>query len=202
MIDYPLILNLEHRNVLVVGGGRVATRRVPSLIDSGAEITVVSEEASKQIQAWAKQGCITWGKRRWERKDSDGPFLIIAATDDERVNEKIAACAQPNQLVCVSGHAQSGNVSVPAVMRRGRLTVAVSTGGASPYFAGQLRDAIDRNLEGDYGAYMDFLFLVRRQVLSKKMSRAQKMACLKQALNPKYLDQSEQQKFMNHLTYA
>lgn len=199
MTDYPLNLNLAGKTALVVGGGHVATRKIRSLIDCGAQVTVICEKASDQVQEWAEQGVILWKKRQWRRQDSEDVFLIIAATHSETVNAEIAESVHPNQLICVAGDGSLGNFSVPAVIRRGRLTITVATGGASPFYAKKLRDEIEHDLSGNVEEYLDFLFLFRQQILKKNLSSNLRKTCLKNVLQSKYLNRSEQIKLLKNL---
>lgn len=199
MIDYPLNLNLVGKTALVIGGGNVATRKIQSLIRSGALVTVICEKASDQVQEWAEQGIILWKKRQWKRTDSEDVLLIIAATDSETVNAEIAESVHPNQLICVAGDASLGNFSVPAVIRHGRLTITVATGGASPYYAKKLRDEIEHGLSGNVEEYLDFLFLFRQQILKTNLSSNLRKTCLKNVLQSKYLHRNEQIELLKNL---
>jgi precorrin-2 dehydrogenase/sirohydrochlorin ferrochelatase len=199
MINYPLNHNLVGKTALVVGGGNVATRKIQSLIRCDAVITVICEKASIQIQEWAEQGVILWKKRKWRRTDSEDVFLMIAATDSETVNAEIAESVHPNQLICVAGDRSLGNFSVPAVIRRGRLTITVATGGASPFYAKKLRGELDHGLNGNAEEYLDFLFLLRQQILKKNLSISLRKKCLKNVLQPKYLNRNEQIELLKNL---
>ncbi|TGA99932.1 siroheme synthase [Sporolactobacillus shoreae] len=199
MPDYPLILNLEGKSAVVAGGGSVATRKIRSLVSCGARVTVICEKASNQVQEWVEKGAVIWKKRDWINTDAEGVFLIIAATDDETVNAAIAESARPNQLVCVAGNASLGNFSVPAVARRGRLTLTVSTGGASPFYAKKLRDDLSNGLKDDLEEYLDFLSLFRQQILEKHLDRGLRKKCLKNVLQPEFHNKMEQLKLLEGL---
>ncbi|WP_010632625.1 NAD(P)-dependent oxidoreductase [Sporolactobacillus vineae] len=198
MNGYPLNINLQGKNVVVAGGGPVATRRLEALLDCGARITVICPQASDRIRKWAGEQAIIWKKRCWERTDSEAAFLILAATGSEMVNAAIAASAQPNQLICTAGHA-AGNCSVPAVIRRGRLTVTIATGGASPAYARELRDQLAQTLDSDIEGYLDFLASFRKQLLSKELNRELRAACLKEVLRPEYRDRQRQVRLLKAL---
>lgn len=198
MTDYPVNINLHGKKVIIAGGGRVATRRAKTLIDCGARVTVVSPQASARIREWAEQKAMVWEQRNWVRADSEAAFLILAATDNETVNAAIAASAQSNQLICTAGQA-AGNCSVPAVIRRGRLTVTIATGGASPAYAKELRDQLAQKLDSDIEGYLDFLALVREQILSKELNRELRTACLKEVLLPEYRNTQRQVRLLKTL---
>ncbi|MCO7125185.1 siroheme synthase [Sporolactobacillus shoreicorticis] len=196
MIDYPLNLDLDGRVAVVIGGGRIATRKIRSLIRCHAKVTVICEQASHQIQEWSEHNDVIWIRRNWRSGDTDHAFLTIVATNNESVNTEIARSAGPNQLICVAGKTALGNFSVPAVTRRGRLTVAVATGGASPLYAKKLRDQIACNLDEDLEDYLDFLYVFRQEIIKKGLSSELKEAYLKSILQPKYHDRNNQDELM------
>src|ERR1044071_3677971 len=131
---YPLFLDLADEPVVVIGAGKVALRKIRSLLTAGALVTVISPEASRLPKS------VRWLRRRYRRGDLAGARLVVAATHDLEVNRQVCAEAKRRrQLVTCIAPPSAGNFIVPAVARRGRLTVAVSTGGVSPALAKRLR---------------------------------------------------------------
>ncbi|RYM05435.1 siroheme synthase [Sporolactobacillus sp. THM7-7] len=191
-MHYPITLDIRGRTAVVAGGGRVAERKIRSLISGGASVTVFCERASGQVEKWAKSGKIIWIRRDWSESDGKEAFLVIAATNDSSVNRQIAKQAGPYQLVNVADQPELGNFHLPAVLRRGKLTVAVSTEGASPLFARQLRDDIAEILDDDVEGYLDFLFQLRKALKERRMKADERLICLKKALDPVYRDQRYQ----------
>lgn len=149
MAYYPIFLALEGRPCLVVGGGAVATQKVRSLIRCGAKVTVVAPRLSAVgLKRWVKQGKIRWRAGRFGDSDMKGVELIIAATDEQPVNER--ACQLARQRGCwinVVDQPRLCSFIVPSVVRRGKLTLAISTGGVSPALAKWIR----KDLEHRYG---------------------------------------------------
>ena len=144
MTGFPLLLDLAGRHVLVVGGGQVATRRVQSLVEAGADITVVAPVVTAEIEAL---GDVTIDRRPFRPADLDGVWLALACTDDPAVNAEVASAAASRHVFCVRSDAASGgSARTPAVLRRDGLTVAV-TGGDDPLRAVALRDAISVALD-------------------------------------------------------
>ncbi len=157
---YPVFLDLRGRPVLVVGGGRVAARKVEGLLAAGARVTVVAPRAEHRIRAWARQGRVCWRARGFEPGDLLGMELAFIATSDPRVNRAAAAEAERRGVWAnVADDPSACRFLVPAVLRRGRLTVAVGTQGASPELAAWVRDRIDRALPG---CLADLVELARR----------------------------------------
>jgi uroporphyrin-III C-methyltransferase/precorrin-2 dehydrogenase/sirohydrochlorin ferrochelatase len=140
--DYPLLLDLTGRKVVVVGGGDVASRRVVDLCRAGAAVTVVAPSVSGRIHHLVGTGEVQWEAREFAGRDVAGAWLVVAATDEPSVNERAVAAAQRNQTFCVrADSAVGGNARTPAVLRRGPMTVAVNAGD-DPLRAVALRDQI------------------------------------------------------------
>ena len=140
---YPVFLDLRGRSCLVAGGGPVAIGKVRALVDAGAAVTVVSPDADGPLPAWAAEGRIRWRQRRFLEEDVDGCVLVIAATDDRAVNAAVYACAERARVFANAvDDLDHCSFIAPAVARRGRLQVAVSTAGSSPALAKRIRDRI------------------------------------------------------------
>lgn len=134
---YPLLLDLTGRRVLVVGGGRLAGRRVPGLLAAGARVHVVAP----QVAGPAGTATVV-SRREFADADVEGAWLVLAATDDPAVNARIAEIADDHRVFCVRGDdARGGSARTPAVARRGPVVIAVS-GGDDPGRAMALRSAI------------------------------------------------------------
>jgi uroporphyrin-III C-methyltransferase / precorrin-2 dehydrogenase / sirohydrochlorin ferrochelatase len=139
---YPLGLILTGRRVLVVGGGVVATRRVPALLDAGADVVVVSPGLTPALRGLADAGRLTWVPRRFEPSDVDGVWLVHVAVDDPEAAALVSAAAQERGVFCVrADDRHAATAWTPAVTRHGRVTVAVTAGG-EPRRAMAVRDAI------------------------------------------------------------
>jgi uroporphyrin-III C-methyltransferase/precorrin-2 dehydrogenase/sirohydrochlorin ferrochelatase len=150
---YPSGLRLAGRRVLVVGGGHVAQRRVPGLLAAGADVDVVSPEVTPAIEGLVGSGEVTWHRRGFEPGDLDEAWYVIAATDDQAVNEQISAVAEERRIFCVrSDDAIPATAWTPAVGRHAGVTVAV-LGNRDPQRSAALRDEILTGLrDGAIGA--------------------------------------------------
>ena len=145
---YPILVDLAGRPVVVVGGGAVAERRVHGLLAAGARVRVVTPRVGEGLAAVAARGEVSVEPRPYRTGDLAGAALAVAATDDPEVNRLVAADGRAAGVpVNRADDADGGDVTVPAVLRRGDLTVAVATSGRTPGLAGALR----RRLEGDFG---------------------------------------------------
>jgi uroporphyrin-III C-methyltransferase / precorrin-2 dehydrogenase / sirohydrochlorin ferrochelatase len=143
---YPLGLKLDGRRVLVVGGGAVATRRVPALLDAGADVVLVSPHVTPALHAHADAGRIAWRARRFEPSDVDGAWLVQAALDDPAAAAEVSAAAEDRRVFCVrADDRDAASAWTPAVTRHDAVTVAV-LGGGDPRRAMTVRDAIRTRL--------------------------------------------------------
>ncbi len=139
---YPLGLRLDGRRVLVVGGGTVATRRVPALLDAGADVVLVAPELTPALRALATAGRLAWQGRRFEPSDVDGAWLVQVAVDDPEAAAAVSAAARERRVFCVrADDRHAATAWTPAVTRHGPVTVAV-LGGGDPRRAMTVRDAI------------------------------------------------------------
>ena len=139
---YPSGLRLQGRRVLVVGGGHVAQRRIPRLLASGAEVVVVSPVTTPAVEGLSGSGEITWHERGFEPRDLDGAWYVIAATDDQAVNELVSAACEERRTFCVrADDATRATAWTPAVGRHAGVTVAV-LGNREPRKSASIRDGI------------------------------------------------------------
>jgi precorrin-2 dehydrogenase/sirohydrochlorin ferrochelatase len=145
---YPALLNLQGRRCVVVGGGRVAGRKAEGLLEAGARVLVIAPELHEEVQALADAGRVQVELREYQAGDLSDCFLVIAATNDGAVNEAVwRESEQRRVLINTVDDPPRCNFYVPAVVRRGALTLAVSTDGKSCALAAKLR----RELEAQYG---------------------------------------------------
>jgi uroporphyrin-III C-methyltransferase / precorrin-2 dehydrogenase / sirohydrochlorin ferrochelatase len=139
---YLLGLRLDGRRAIVIGGGRVAQRRVPALLAAGAEVVLVSPEVTPTLEDLASRGEVTWERRPYREGDCDGAWLVQACTDDGKINAAVAAEAEDRRIWCVrADDAQASAAWTPASGRVGETAVGVLAGG-DPRRAAGVRDAV------------------------------------------------------------
>lgn len=161
---YPIMVDLSGKRCLVAGGGTVAERKVARLVECGAEVVVVSPRATARLKALASAGRISLRHRPFRPADLAGAFLVVAATDDPEVNRAVAAGARrAGGLVNVADDPAACSFLVPSVLRRGDLTVAISTGGGSPALAKRLRERLEQTVGPEYEAFLAALGRLRRR---------------------------------------
>ncbi|MEU6202401.1 uroporphyrinogen-III C-methyltransferase [Micromonospora musae] len=139
---YPLGLRLHRRRVVVVGGGAVATRRVPALLDAGADVLLVAPELTPALRAHVDAGRLRWEARPFAPADLDGAWLVQVAVDDPLAANSVSAAAAQRRIFCVRADDRAAATAwTPAVTRHGPVTVAV-LGGGDPRRAMTVRDAV------------------------------------------------------------
>lgn len=162
---YPVYLNLKRKRVVVIGGGEVAERKVASLLDTGASITVVSPQITERLASLANANLIEWHKRSYAHGDCRGAALVLSATDDAETSRSVFdEAAAAGILVNTADQPALCDFIMPAVVRRGALTVAISTGGTSPALAGRLRGKLSRMLGPEYARLVALLARVRPEI--------------------------------------
>lgn len=168
MSAYPLVLDGSSLSALVVGGGRVAVRKVTALLESGARVRVVAPRIDAALEAMrAHSTALRITREPYAAAQLDEALLVIAATDDAQLNAQIAHDARARgKLVNVVDAPELGNCITPAVHRAGDIVVAVSAGGV-PNAATRIRDAIGRMLDGRYSDAVRDLAALRRALLDQ-----------------------------------
>ncbi|BCJ70604.1 uroporphyrinogen-III C-methyltransferase [Catellatospora sp. IY07-71] len=152
---YPLALRLDGRPVLVVGGGAVATRRVPALLAAGAAVRLVSPELTPALRGLADAGRLAWIERQFAETDLDGVWLVQVAVDDPEAAAAVSAAAERRKIFCVrADDRHAASAWTPAVARHGAVTVAVLAGG-EPRRAVAVRDRIASLLATDEATVPD-----------------------------------------------
>lgn len=175
---YPVFLNLSNKRAVVVGGGKVAERKVRVLIRAGASVKVVSPHVTKYLERLRKDGRIHHVKRSYRRGDLKDAFLVIAGTSSASTNAKIARDA--HHLVNVIDTPTEGNFIAPSIVSRGTLTIAISTGGSSPAVAKTIRKELEELYGSEFTHYLRILEKVRRKVMREIQDGKQREKLLKE----------------------
>lgn len=163
---YPVFIDLHGRCCLVIGGGQVAERKVGALLECGGQVTVISPRlTTAQLAGWAGAGAITHVARTYVPGDTAGAFLVISATDDPAVNRQVAQeCHDRNILLNVVDAPSLCNFIVPSIVRRGNLTLAISTGGQSPRLARKIREELEAHYGEEYAILLELLSELRQEL--------------------------------------
>lgn len=162
---YPIFLNIQDKKCVVIGGGNVAWRKVCSLKEAGARVTVVSPEFCPELE---KETEIERIKQKYDKEFLKEALVVIASTDDEEVNKRIYSDAmEKGILVNVVDKPEFCSFIVPSSMVRGDLCISISTGGASPALARNIREYLEKQFGNEYDEFTKLLSEMRRKVLSE-----------------------------------
>lgn len=163
---YPIMLNIENKQCIVVGGGAVAERKVQSLIEYGAEVTVISPGITEGLRAMVDQHKIRWTDRSYQRGDLRDGYLIYVATNDPKVNQSCRWEAEEfNLMINVVDVPELCDFIVPAVHRQGSLTLTVSTDGKSPMLSRRIKEDLKKQYGPRYNQLLDILGEIRKRAL-------------------------------------
>lgn len=163
---YPVFLNLKGKPVLVIGGGKVAQRKIRSLLSASAKVTVVAPLSEPKIQELARKGKISWLKRNFQPNDILKKQLVLCTTDSEELNAKVSElCNKRGIWINVADAPSLCSFIVPAIFSKGEVTIAISTGGASPALAKFLRKKAEQILTPQIVALSKILKKKRPQLL-------------------------------------
>jgi uroporphyrin-III C-methyltransferase/precorrin-2 dehydrogenase/sirohydrochlorin ferrochelatase len=185
---YPLFLKLAGRDVLVVGGGPVGTAKAQALVEAGARVRVVAPELTVALRALAQAGTISAAERPFAEADADGAWLIVAAATGE-VNRAVAAAAEARRTFVLAVDDPAAATAYGAgVVRRGGVTVAVSTDGRAPALAGLLREGLEAVLPDELESWTDEAARQRRLWKEAGVPMAERRPLLLDALNRLYAE--------------
>jgi precorrin-2 dehydrogenase/sirohydrochlorin ferrochelatase len=166
MALYPIFVEMKGRRILVIGGGHVSAEKVRGLLAGEADVTLVSPELNDELREHVEAGRIRHVGRAYQDADLDGGYeLIMVATDDGAINAEVAAGSKKRGIwVNAADDQKHCDFILPSVVRKGKITLAASTSGASPALARRLREELDAYLTDDMPALADLLAEVRQEI--------------------------------------
>lgn len=159
---YPIYIDIENREVLIIGGGNVCARKAETMMKYGARVTIVSPEFTEEIEQWAREGCLALKRKRYDHSDLAGANIVIASTDDQTVNEQIAHDCRSRKIpVNVVDVTPLCEFIIPAIVESGAIQIAVSTGGKSPAVARTLKEDLAKMIGSEYAELNEVLGSLR-----------------------------------------
>lgn len=183
---FPMFLKLVKRRCLVVGAGKTAEGKIPTLLRCGATVTVVAPAATRTVQAWASDKKLIWEQRRFEVRDLDGIFLVVVATPLKTLNRTIFEQAQQRQIVCnVVRDRAFCDFYYPAVVRRGPLQIAISTAGHSGALAQRLRRQLELQFGPEWESWLRWLGEARSSLYDDPLNPRRRRTMLHRLASPK-----------------
>ncbi|MDD2464186.1 MAG: bifunctional precorrin-2 dehydrogenase/sirohydrochlorin ferrochelatase [Desulfobulbus sp.] len=172
---YPVSLDIAGRLCVVVGGGNVAARKVRGLLAAGARVRLISPVLGKQLEALMAQGAIEWRQKTFAAADLSEAFLVFAATDQPTVQAEIIEAARSrNLLVNVADGPEFCDFQVPAVLRRGALSISIATNGKTPAVAAMVRKRLEQVIGEEYALLTSLIGAIREDVIGQAASDADK----------------------------
>ncbi|MFC1843425.1 bifunctional precorrin-2 dehydrogenase/sirohydrochlorin ferrochelatase [Thermodesulfobacteriota bacterium] len=184
MSFYPICLDLKEKSCVVVGGGRVAERKALGLLSCSALVSVISPVLTEELKRQHAEGNLQWIEREYHPGDLAQAFLVIAATDDEKTQKLVYEEAVSNNLLLnVADVPQRCNFILPASVRRGDLTISVSTAGKSPALARKLRVDLEKRFGSEYRILVDILGTIRPEILASGLPQPENELLFKQLLH-------------------
>ncbi len=169
---YPILVDLQGKKALVVGGGKVAQRKIENLLDYGATVHVVARELTGELEHLHCERRIQFLGPEFSESYLEGAFLVIAATDDASLNRRVSQAAQQRGLlVNAVDQPADCNFIVPSVLSRGDLLIAVSTSGKSPAFARKVRVELEQHFGEEYGFFLNLMGNLRKEILPLGLSQ-------------------------------
>lgn len=153
---YPVYIQLHDQPCVVIGGGKIAEGKVEGLLAAEAKVTVISPELTPQLQALSAQNRIAYISRVFQAGDLTGAFLVICATDQQEINHQVWQEATANhQLVNVVDDTPRCNFIAPSILRKGDLTIAISTSGKAPALAVRLKERLQQEIGPEYERFLE-----------------------------------------------
>jgi precorrin-2 dehydrogenase/sirohydrochlorin ferrochelatase len=193
---FPLLMNIDYKKVVIVGGGHVARQKVEALLPTNALVTVISPAVTEKLQHYINQGLVTWKEKVFEPADLDDAALIFAVANEEEVNNAVEEATQHWQLLSRADAKGRVDFINPAVVRRGDFVLTVSASGASPGLTRQVKTELEEQFGVHYAQYASFLKEARQRILQVSTGDAKKQL-LAELLDPQllqWMEQGEKQK--------
>lgn len=185
---YPIGLVLENKKCLVIGAGSVAERKVRRLLECGARVEVISTKITAGLKVLAKDKKIVFKKRKVSLKDLKPGSLVVAATEDRKINAAVSSyCRKNNILINVVDSPKECNFILPSIVRRGALTISISTDGISPALARKIRQELEQKFGREYAKFLRIMKEIRPQALKKIKNPNARKAFFQKALEPNIL---------------
>jgi precorrin-2 dehydrogenase/sirohydrochlorin ferrochelatase len=170
---YPLCLDLEGKKVSVIGGGKVAERKILSLLECSADVTIISPSITEKLRNLFKKGKLRYLPKAYEKGDLKGSFLVISATGEKGINMKVSEEAELRGCLCnVVDDPEVSNFIVPSVVKRGKLLIAISTSGVSPAFSKRIRKELEKKFGKEYTVFLNMMEGIRRRLMKEIPSEA------------------------------
>jgi precorrin-2 dehydrogenase/sirohydrochlorin ferrochelatase len=179
---YPVMINVKDKEITVIGGGKVAYRKVKSFISFGCTVRVISPYIIDELENIEDKVILI---RDFYKEDYiKNSFIVVASTDNKDLNEQIGLyCKENNKLCNVVDNPNLSSYIVPSIIKRGDLVISISTSGKSPSLASKIKKDIEKQYSDDYEEYVELLGNIRNEVLKKYEDKVEKKKLLNNLIN-------------------
>lgn len=175
MAYFPLFVELKDRPCLIVGGGKVALRKAKSLLEFEAKVKVAAPNLEEEFRLLHKEHKIELYERNFEKKDLDGCYLVVAATDQAVINQEVARlCRERGIMVNVADNRERSSFLFPGCIKRSSVVIGITTSGESPALTKRIRQEIETLIDDSYGEAAKKLGKVRNQVKSSGLLKEER----------------------------
>ncbi|WP_277678829.1 NAD(P)-dependent oxidoreductase [Gracilibacillus dipsosauri] len=199
MTKIPMMVSLSNKKVVIIGGGQISERKTCRLVEYGIKPTLISPSITERLRQMIQHYDLNWIKK--ECSPSDLPYydVIIIATNCSSVNQMILDHKPKHAWVNATHHASKGEIEFPIALRRGKLQIAISTGGSSPILAKKIKAQLEHDFPEDYDTYIDFLHQARSLLKQAKVGSNIRIELLEKIVNKPIYKVEEQKNFLNML---
>lgn len=186
---YPIFVELKGKKILIVGGGKVAQRKVETFLEYGALLFLISKDITPVLAQYKEQGKLIYLGEEFYEDSLEDVSLVVSATNDPDLNHRVSEAAKSRGLL-VNAVDQPADCSfiVPSIIRRGDLMIAVSTSGKSPALAKQLRKRLERQFGSHYGTFLTLMGNLRNEILNKGLPTKENSRIFKEIVESPILD--------------
>ena len=189
MSYYPILIQLEGKKAVVVGGGMVAQRKIDTLLAYHADVHVISRDLTPILSKYLEERRIKLSGHEFSDDHLDGAFIVIAATDDPLLNRQVSEKASSRGLLINAVDQPADcNFIVPSILRRGDFLVAFSTSGKSPAFSKKVREELEEQFGDEYGSFLALMGRLREEILAKGLSQDENKRIFLELVNSHMLD--------------
>lgn len=185
---YPMMLNIENKECLIIGGGEIAYRKILELIEYGASIKLVSPSINAAIKVLVDNRSINYIQDIYDKSYVENAYIVVASTNDSRVNNQIFIdCSERKILVNVVDDPKNCSFIVPSKVKRGDLTIAISTNGKSPTLSRTIREELEKKYDEHYEVFLNILGDVREEVMLTVKNYSKKKEIFNAIMKEDYL---------------
>lgn len=196
----PLMIDLSNQKIKVFGGGKVAEKRIESLINSDAHIHVISPTLTDKLTVMHEKNKIIWHKRNYRSQDLNDADFVVSATNQSSVHCDIVQNINKVQLVNLTHQSHEGNVIFPGTLKRGKLSISVSSEGASPKLVSKILKDLETQFPVDYETYIEFLYECRMKLKELALDEDKKKILLEKILTDEFRNENKQDEFLDWLS--